>query len=76
MYKRQLDQKVVATGEGIYIYSTMFGKKKRFNISDFVSKKRNSDSLTLKFKNGKMHIDNLAVISDDFRESLLDGKED
>lgn len=72
----QLDQKVVPAGEGIYIYSTMFGKKKRFNISDFVSKKRNSDSLTLKFKNGKMHIDNLAVISDDFRESLLDGKED
>ena len=72
----QLDQKVVSAGEGIYIYSTMFGKKKRFNISDFVSMKRNSDSLTLKFKNGKMHIDNLAVISDDFRESLLDGKED
>lgn len=46
----QLDQKVVSAGEGIYIYSTMFGKKKRFNISDFVSMKRNSDSLTLKFK--------------------------
>ena len=72
----QLDQKVVSAGEGIYIYSTMFGKKKRFNISDFVSMKRNSDSLTLKFKNGKMHIDNLAVISDGFRESLLDGKKD
>ena len=72
----QLNQKVVSAGEGIYIYSTMFGKKKRFNISNFVSMKRNSDSLTLKFKNGKMHIDNLAVISDDFRESLLDGKED
>lgn len=72
----QLDQKVVSAGEGIYVYSNMFGKKKRFNISDFVSMKRNSDSLTLKFKNGKMHIDNLAVISDDFRENLLDGKED
>ena len=72
----QLDQKVVSAGEGIYVYSTMFGKKKRFNICDFVSMKRNSDSLTLKFKNGKMHIDNLAVISDGFRESLLDGKKD
>lgn len=72
----QLDQKVVSAGEGIYVYSTMFGKKKRFNISDFVSMKRNSDSLTLKFKNGKMHIDNLAVISDGFRKSLLDGKKD
>lgn len=71
----QLDQKVVSAGEGIYVYSTMFGKKKRFNISDFLSMKRNSDSLTLKFKNGKMHIDNLAVISDDFKKSLLDGKE-
>ena len=40
----QLDQKVVSAGEGIYVYSTMFGKKKRFNISDFVSMKRNSDS--------------------------------
>ena len=72
----QLDQKVVSAGEGVYVYSNMFGKKKRFNISDFVSMKRNSDSLTLKFKNGKMHIDNLAVISDDFIESLLDGKKD
>lgn len=72
----QLDQKVVPAGEGIYIYSTMFGKKKRFNISDFVSMKRNSDSLTLKFKNGKMHIDNLAVISDGFKKSLLGGKKD
>lgn len=49
----QLDQKVVSAGEGIYVYSTMFGKKKRFNISDFVSMKRNSDSLTLKFKTGR-----------------------
>ncbi len=72
----RLDQKVVSAGEGIYIYSTMFGRKKRFNISDFVSMKRNSDSLTLKFKNGKMHIDNLAVISDDFKKSLLNGKKD
>lgn len=72
----QLDQKVVSAGEGIYIYSTMFGKKKRFNISDYVSMKRNSDSLTLKFKNGKMHIDNLAVISDSFKKSLIDGKKD
>lgn len=72
----QLDQKVVSAGEGVYVYSNMFGKKKRFNISDFVSMKRNSDSLTLKFKNGKMHIDNLAVISDGFKMSLLGGKKD
>lgn len=37
---------------------------------------RNSDSLTLKFKNGKMHIDNLAVIGDDFKNSLIEGKKD
>lgn len=67
----QLNQKVVSVGDGVYVCSTMFGKKKRFNASDFVSMKRNSDSLTLKFKNGKMHIDNLAVISDDFKNSLL-----
>ena len=69
-------QKVVSVGDGEYVYSTMFGREKRFNASDYVRMTRNSDSLTLKFKNGKMHIDNLAVIGDDFKNSLIEGKKD
>ena len=54
----------------------MYGREKRFNASDYVRMTRNSDSLTLKFKNGKMHIDNLAIIGDDFKNSLIEGKKD
>ena len=71
-----LNQKVVSVGDGEYVYSTMFGREKRFNASDYVRMTRNSDSLTLKFKNGKMHIDNLAIIGDDFKNSLIEGKKD
>ena len=67
----QLDQKVVSAGEGIYIYSTMFGKKKHFSADDRIGMRYNSDSVTVFLKNGKIHIESLAQISDDFRKNFL-----
>lgn len=67
----QLNQRAVKLTDGTYVYSTMFGKKKHFSADDRIGMRYNSDSVTVFLKNGKIHIESLAQISDDFRKNFL-----
>lgn len=53
-----------------FVYSTMFGRKISYRFSDIRDIKQNSDSMTLLLKNGKVHIESCAVISDRFADRI------
>lgn len=53
-----------------FIYSTMFGKKTKYRFSAIRNLKQNSDSVTLYFDNGKIHIESCAIISEEFAEKI------
>ncbi len=53
-----------------FIYSTMFGNETKYYFSDIESLKQNADSMTLHLKNGKIHIESCAVISERFANAI------
>lgn len=56
--------------DNTFIYSTMFGKEIRCYFSEIVELKKNPDSLTLVLSNGKVHIENCAILSERFMEKI------
>jgi len=53
-----------------FIYSTMFGNETKYYFSDIESLKQSADSMTLHLKNGKIHIESCAVISERFANAI------
>lgn len=64
------NQWIEMTGQDGFIYSTMFGNKKEYKFADIVSIKPNADSITLIMKEGKVHIEACAKVSDEFNRAL------
>lgn len=55
-----------------FVYTTMFGNKKTYRFSDIIDLKQNSDSMTLILKNGKVHIEACAIVSERFYNRIFD----
>ena len=53
-----------------FIYSNMFGKQTTYHVSQIRDIRRNADSMTLILENGKVHIENCAVLSERFLRIL------
>ena len=64
------NQWIVIENNDEFTYSTMFGTKHRYKFSDIREIKQNTDSQTLILKNGKVHIETMAIVSDRFYEMI------
>lgn len=64
------NQWVMMIDDHTFVYSTMFGRKTEFRFSDIQRLRQNSDSFTLFLRDGKVHIESCAVISDRFVEAV------
>ena len=53
-----------------FIYSNMFGKQTTYRVSQIRDIRRGADSMTLILENGKVHIENCAVLSERFLRIL------
>ena len=53
-----------------FVYSTMFGRQTTYHVSQIRDLKRGADSMTLILENGKVHIENCAVLSERFLRIL------
>lgn len=53
-----------------FVYSTMFGRKTKYRFSDIVGLVEHKDSMTLYLKNGKVHMESCAVISERFANAI------
>lgn len=51
-------------------YTTFLGNKKVYRFSDIIGLKSNNDSMTLLLKDGKVHIESCAIITDDLAERI------
>lgn len=58
------NQKICMLSDEEFTYTTMFGKTTVYRFEDIVALKKNKDSFTLILKNGKVHIESMAVLSD------------
>lgn len=64
------NQWAVVLNEYVFIYSTMFGNQHEYRFSEIKGLKQNTDSFTLYLKNGKVHIEACAIISDRFIDKV------
>ena len=53
-----------------FIYSTMFGNKKRYYFYEIKDLKRNADSLSLICEDGKIHIESCAIMTERFVDAV------
>ena len=53
-----------------FIYRNMFGKQTTYRVSQIRDIRRGADSMTLILENGKVHIENCAVLSERFLRIL------
>ena len=65
------NQKVHVISDEEFTYTTFLGRTETYRFDEIVGIKRNSDSVTLLLKYGKVHMESMAVISDRFRELLI-----
>lgn len=66
------NQWIVIENEDEFTYSTMFGRKHRYRFSDIQEIKQNADSKTLILENGKVHIEAMAIVSDQFYAKIYE----
>lgn len=66
----QKNQWVRMETNDIFTYSTMFGNQKQYRFSDICELKKNNDSMTLILRNGKVHIETCAVLSERFASAI------
>lgn len=64
------NQWVVMLDDDVFIYSTMFGRKKRYYFSEIQDLKQHDDSQTLVLQNGKVHIERCAILSEQFINAI------
>ena len=64
------NQRIYILSDEEFEYSTFMGRKTIYKFSDILALKINSDSQTLILKNGKVHIESMAVISDRLAELI------
>lgn len=65
------NQKVHIISDESFTYTTFLGRTEIYRFDEIVGLKRNSDSMTLLLKYGKVHIESMAVLSDRFRELII-----
>ena len=53
-----------------FIYSTALGRKRQYYFSEILRVKQNLDSMTLILENGRLHIENCAILSPRFTEAV------
>lgn len=68
----QKNQWAVMKDGDTFVYSTMFGNQKEFRFSEMTEVKMHSDSMDLVFKNGKVHVETIAVMTERFSSTLND----
>lgn len=66
------NQWIVIENQDEFTYSTMFGRKHRYRFSDIQEVKQNADSQTIILSNGKVHIESMAIVSDQFYEKIFE----
>lgn len=64
------NQKIRILSQDTFEYTTFLGNTYSFCFSDIEGLKRNKDSMTLLLKNGKVHIESMAVISAELVEKI------
>lgn len=64
------NQWIVMLSDEEFLYSTMFGRKKKYRFSEIEDLKIHNDSKTLVLKNGKVHIENSAMVSGRFANAI------
>ncbi len=64
------NQGVKMTDDNNFIYTTMFGRENHYCFSEIRELRKNSDSFTLVLDNGKVHIENCAIMSKRFVNSV------
>ena len=57
------NQGIILLNDTEFEYSTMFGKRTVYKLSQIIGLKRSSDSITLLLECGKVHIESCAVVS-------------
>ena len=57
------NQTIQMLSDDEFEYSTFLGNKKLYRFDDIVALRRNKDSMTLMLKNGKVHIESNAVLT-------------
>ena len=65
------NQKVYILSEEEFTYTTFLGRTYTYRFDEIEALKRNKDSLTLVLKYGKVHIESMAIMSDHFKEKIL-----
>jgi len=58
------NQKICMLSDDEFTYTTMLGKTTTYRFDEIVALKKNKDSFTLLMKNGKVHIESMAILSD------------
>ena len=58
------NQKICMLSDDEFTYTTMLGKTRAYRFDEIVALKKNKDSFTLIMKNGKVHIESMAILSD------------
>ena len=53
-----------------FLYTSMFGTDHSYRFSDIRKLKKNADSFTLILENGKVHIENCAILSERFFNAI------
>lgn len=64
------NQWIVMLDDDVFIYSTMFGRKKRYYFSEILYLKQHGDSQTLVLQNGKVHVEGCAILSEQFSNAV------
>ena len=63
-------QRIYIISDDEFEYTTFWGKKTVYRFSDIYAIKLGSDSQTLLLRNGKVHIESMAIISDELKEKF------
>ncbi|MGI6013220.1 MAG: hypothetical protein ACOX7K_02900 [Oscillospiraceae bacterium] len=66
----QLNQKTTMTSSSTFEYTTFLGNTREYHFSDVVGIKLHNDSLTILMTSGKIHVESMAVINEDFVDRI------
>lgn len=64
------NQKIRILSQDEFEYTTFLGNAHTYRFDDIAGLKRNKDSMTLLLKNGKVHIESMAVLSPELVEKI------
>ncbi|MBR5287015.1 MAG: hypothetical protein IKU34_00295 [Clostridia bacterium] len=64
------NQKICILSDEEFTCTTMFGKSRTYRFDEIVALRKNNDSFTLIMKDGKVHIESMAILSDRLIEQI------